>query len=53
MGSFRNQSTSPNGLVKRTVGYIVREKDEDAVAKKEETGKAKMEVYGRGERGHG
>ena len=26
---------------------------EDEVARKEETGKAKKEVYGRGERGHG
>ena len=27
--------------------------DEDGVARKEETGKAKKEVYGCGERGHG
>ena len=34
--------------------WVYREKDaEDGVARIEETGKAKKEVYGCGERGHG
>ena len=34
--------------------WVYWEKDaEDGVARKEETGKAKKEVYGCGERGHG
>ena len=36
------------------IGWLYWEKDaEDRVARKEETEKAKKEVYGRGERGHG
>ena len=36
------------------IGWVYWEKyAEDGVARKEETGKAKKEVYGCGERGHG
>ena len=34
-------------------GYIGKKDADDRVARKEETGKAKKEVYGCGERGHG
>ena len=41
-------------LRRKDDGYINWEKDaEDGVARKEETGKTKKEVYGLGERGHG
>ena len=33
--------------------YVTLKDAEDGVARKEETGKAKKEVYGCGERGHG
>ena len=42
------------GHVPRKDDGCYRERDaEDGVARKEETGKAKKEVYGCGEKGHG
>ena len=40
-------------LRRKDDGYIGRTDAEDGVAREEETGKAKKEVYGSGERGHG
>ena len=40
-------------VLRKHDGYYWEKDAEDGVARKEETGKAKKEVYGCGERGHG